>query len=472
MNADKTLNTQGILSTAEPYQKLSETATVANINAMLDSDGIFRHHLLSVALPDGTVRTSMALAAANKYRAFYGEEPCELPDTKGLGFWYLTFTGLPGAFDEGISVVDVLNGAIPPEYFYGKVVMIGPYSVGLQDNYPTAIDHAEYMYGLEIQANAVEALLYPQYKTEIPMSIQLVILWILAAILIAVLGQKRFWISVLVWIAIMGGWFGAALLCINHGYIVTVLWIPLGLTILFITGVAFRAVSNAAEKRRITGVFKHYVAPEIVNELMKQGPEALALGGHLADIAVLFVDVRGFTTMSESLPPTEVVAILNEYLSLVTDCVIGHRGTLDKFVGDAAMAVWGSPLKQDDYVMLAVRAAIDMVRGSEKLSEKLMQQYGRTVSFGVGIHTGEAVVGNMGSSIRMDYTAIGDTVNTAARLEANAPGGHVYISRAVADALEGRIRYTSLGASIRLKGKQEGFEVLDLEIPKEQENRA
>lgn len=106
---------------------------------------------------------------------------------------------------------------------------------------------------------------------------------------------------------------------------------------------------------------------------------------------------------------------------------------------------------------------MDMVHGSEELSKELMERYGRTVSFGVGIHLGPAVVGNIGSPQRMDYTAIGDTVNTSARLEANAPGGTVYISRAVADALEGRIRVHSLGDTIKLKGKKEGFEILTLD---------
>ena len=113
--------------------------------------------------------------------------------------------------------------------------------------------------------------------------------------------------------------------------------------------------------------------------------------------------------------------------------------------------------------MLAVKAAADMIKGSEELSKELMERYGRTVAFGIGVHTGEAVVGNIGSPSRMDYTAIGDTVNTAARLEANAPGHTIYISRAVADALEGRIRVTSLGDTVRLKGKKEGFEVLIME---------
>ena len=127
------------------------------------------------------------------------------------------------------------------------------------------------------------------------------------------------------------------------------------------------------------------------------------------------------------------------------------------------MAFWGAPLPQEDYVMLAVQAAVDMVNGSQALSRELLERYGQTVSSGIGIHVGEAVVGNIGSPQRMDYTAIGDTVNTAARLEANAPGGTIYISRAVADRLKGRIQVTSLGDSIKLKGKAEGFEVLILE---------
>ena len=127
------------------------------------------------------------------------------------------------------------------------------------------------------------------------------------------------------------------------------------------------------------------------------------------------------------------------------------------------MAFWGAPLPQEDYVMKAVQAAADMVEGSQALSQQLMEKYGRTVSFGIGVHVGEAVVGNIGSPERMDYTAIGDTVNTSSRLEANAPAGTIYISRAVADALEGRIRVTSLGDSIKLKGKQEGFEVLTMD---------
>ena len=167
--------------------------------------------------------------------------------------------------------------------------------------------------------------------------------------------------------------------------------------------------------------------------------------------------------MSEALDPPTVVEIINKYLTLTTECIMRYHGTLDKFVGDCTMAFWNAPVKQEDPAYLACLAAVDMAKGAVALGEELKEKYGRSVSFGIGVHFGPAVVGNIGAPQRMDYTAIGDTVNTAARLEANAPGGTIYISRAVADALGDRAKVTSLGGSIKLKGKAEGFEVLVLD---------
>lgn len=163
--------------------------------------------------------------------------------------------------------------------------------------------------------------------------------------------------------------------------------------------------------------------------------------------------------MSEILTPQEVVSILNRYLSLTTDCIMKNHGTLDKFVGDCTMAIWNAPIEQEDYVMNACKAAVDMVEGSKALSQELLEKFGRTVSFGIGVHCGSAVVGNIGAEMRMDFTAIGDTVNTSARLEANAPAGKIYISREVVDRLGNRILTTSLGDGISLKGKSNKFEI-------------
>ena len=446
----------------EPFPALREAAVCGHINAMLDADGILRSHLLSIRLPDGQEVPSMALAAAELYRAFHGLEPVERPQADGNGFWYLPYSGGPEELWEDISIADLLDGAIPADYFAGKTVLIGPYAPALQDSYLTSADHARAMYGVEYQANAIQALLRGEFKREAGRGLQLAVLFAALALSFAAFWKRPVKTATAVWLLLAGGWLALCRLLYGWGWVLHALWVPAGVTVLYAGCLAANYIQAARERRRITNTFQRYVAPEIVRELLKEGA-ALELGGKEADIAVLFVDVRGFTAMSEALPPREVVAILNRYLTLISDCILSNHGTLDKFVGDAAMAFWGAPLPQEDYIMNACRAAMDMVSGAEALSRELMERYGRTVSFGVGVHAGPAVVGNTGSPKRMDYTAIGDTVNTAARLEANAPGGTVYISRAVADALEGRVRVTSLGSGVRLKGKKDGFEILTLD---------
>ena len=152
---------------------------------------------------------------------------------------------------------------------------------------------------------------------------------------------------------------------------------------------------------------------------------------------------------------------------MTSACVERHQGTLDKFVGDATMAFWGAPIEDDDPVYHAALTALDIVKGADELSVKLKAEVNEELHVGVGVHYGPAVVGNMGSERRMDYTAIGDTVNTSARLEANAPGGTIYVSRAVVDALKGRMKYEPLEKPIKLKGKADGFEILRLLGPEE-----
>ena len=168
--------------------------------------------------------------------------------------------------------------------------------------------------------------------------------------------------------------------------------------------------------------------------------------------------------MSEALEPEQVVAILNEYLNLTTQAIFKNSGTLDKFVGDATMAVFNSPFDLDDYEFKAVCAAKDIVDGGNALEKELLEKYGRSVGFGVGVHCGPAVVGNVGCEFRMDFTAIGDTVNTSARLEANAKKGQVLISDTLYERLKGRIEVNEIGV-IPLKGKANGvfvYEVTDI----------
>lgn len=450
-----------VLSYDEPYDSLKSVTLQGHINAMYDRDGVLRRSLLFIRTPDGRLVPSFAWAVAEHYRSWEGKAAPARPPVDGNGFWYMDFTGMPGDYYEHISVTDLLDGSVPADYFAGRIVLVGPYAAGLQDQYVTAIGHAEPMYGVEIQANAIQAILEENYRQEAGAGIQL-------AVLFSVLFLSSLWFRrgklcscTICWICLCCGSVWGVKAAYESGLVFHALWIPLGVTMLFTGSVTANYVKNTLERRRVTSTFKRYVAPEIVDEIMKQGAGRLELGGQLSRIAVLFVDIRGFTSMSEILTPVQVVEVLNMYLSLTSSCIMENGGTLDKFIGDATMAFWGAPLARDDYVMDAVRAAFDMTKKAEKLQKEMEDRFGRGVSFGIGIHLGDAVVGNIGTNRRMDYTAIGDTVNTASRLEAAARGGTIYISGTVAKALAGRIQTVSLG-NMHLRGKSEEIEVFEL----------
>ena len=171
------------------------------------------------------------------------------------------------------------------------------------------------------------------------------------------------------------------------------------------------------------------------------------------------------------LSPEEVVEILNEYLSLTTRAIFKNKGTLDKFIGDATMAIFNAPFDLDDYVFRAVMTAMDIAKGSDELEKRLMERFGRSISFGIGVNCGEAVVGNIGCEHRMDFTAIGDTVNTAARLESNAARGQILISREVYERVKDRVDAEEIGV-IPLKGKSQEVFVYQLnKIMTLEENR-
>ena len=456
------MDTRAVLAWDQPFDALDAVTDTGHINAMADGDGIIRHALLCVDTPAGERVNSFARTVYERYAAYHGLDVTPLPETAD-GFFYLPYSTAPGGYYDGVSFLDVLDGAVDPSYFAGKIVLIGPYAAGLQDEYRTAIDHAAPMYGVEIQANQIDAYRSGSLPREVSRALQLALLFLISALALAWFRDRRVGPALLVWLAVSAGWVGLCAALYRAGWVLHVLWVPLAIAVLFIGSVAANYIRAQKEKRRVTDTFGRYVDPAILKELLVQGGAAEDLGGKTFDIAVLFVDIRGFTTMSEALPPTTVVEILNRYLTLTTECIMRYQGTLDKFVGDCTMAFWNAPLPQEDAVYLACCAAMDMVEGSKALGEELEAKYGRTVSFGVGVHVGPAVVGNIGAPQRMDYTAIGDTVNTSARLEANAPGGKVLISRAVADALGDRAETTSLGGSIKLKGKAEGFETLTLD---------
>ncbi|MBP5186587.1 MAG: adenylate/guanylate cyclase domain-containing protein [Clostridiales bacterium] len=460
-----TIDSYAILGYEEPYDELKNVTTQGHINAMPDKDGVLRHAVLYVE-PDGQKVYSMAYQAASIYAAQNGMT-IEDPPVDSRGHFYVPFSAKPDGYYDGISLSQVIDGEVPPSFFAGKIVFIGLFTTGIQDAYITAIDRSTPMYGVEYQANVTQCYLNGNYKTEVSDMVQLLVLGLVCFAFFYFCYNRRllFTVPLLIIFLVLG--IGSSMLLYSAGYITHVLWFPMGIIVLFIITVAGNYIRAAIARQNVTRTFERYVAPSIVGEILKEGTENLKLGGKLCDIAVLFVDIRGFTTMSERLSPEEVVNILNQYLTMTASCIEKNNGTLDKFVGDATMAFWGAPLPQEDPVMAAAKTALDIIDGAKELSKKLKEEINEELNVGVGVHFGPAVVGNMGSEKRMDYTAIGDTVNTAARLEANAPGGTVYISRSVAEKLGDRMKYESLGDTIRLKGKAEGFEVLKLLGPEE-----
>lgn len=457
------LNDRSVLAYDEPFEALKQSTNTGHINTMADNDGIIRHALLSYDLPDGERIKSFSRTIYEKYCEQKGTVPNPEPKTTE-GFFYIPYTAKSGGYYDFVSVSDLYYGTIDSSFFSGKIVLIGPYAAGLQDEYRTSLDHAVSTYGVEIQANLVDAFRRGFYPREAGKTVQLIILFLICFLSLMFFYDRKVLPSVAWEVCCCVLFIGIAYLLYGQaGIVLHVLWIPLFVSILFVAAVAINYIRSQREKRMVTNTFGHYVDPAIMNQLLEQGTSALELGGKTYDIAVLFVDIRGFTTMSEALDPPTVVEIINSYLTLTTECIMKNHGTLDKFVGDCTMAFWNAPLPQEDPVYLACCAAMDMVEGSKALGEELLKRFGRTVSFGIGVNWGPAVVGNIGAPLRMDYTAIGDTVNTSARLEANAPGGKILISRAVADILGDRAKVTSLGDSIKLKGKAEGFEILTLD---------
>jgi len=214
------------------------------------------------------------------------------------------------------------------------------------------------------------------------------------------------------------------------------------------------------EKEAIKRAFTRYVAREVVEEILKN-PESLVLSGQRRDVTVLFCDVRGFTPLAERLNPEEVVLLLNEFYNLMIETTFKYDGTLDKFLGDGVMCIFGAPIARPDHAIQAVRTAIDMQAGIAELSARFVREGRTPIAVGIGVSAGEVVAGTVGSEDRMEYTAIGDSVNLAARLESNAKPGQILISERTFEMVKDQISATAMGA-IRVKGKEEEVGVYEV----------
>jgi len=214
------------------------------------------------------------------------------------------------------------------------------------------------------------------------------------------------------------------------------------------------------EKKKLTKMFSKYVSPQVVEELMKN-PDSTNLGGKKQKTTILFSDIRGFTPMSEKLQPEEVVALLNEYFSEMSGIIFTWNGTLDKYIGDAMMVLFGAPISGEDDEIRAVTAAIEMQLKLNKLNDKLSMEGKKPIGMGIGINTGGVVVGNIGSENRLEYTAIGDSVNLASRLCSVARAGQVIISDFTYEFVKDKVEVTKL-EKVQVKGKEEKIQIYEV----------
>lgn len=447
-----------------PVDGLADKVTAGFTNACIARDGYVRYAMSSVETPDGGEQDSFAYAVYKLYASGHGES-IYVPAKESNGLFQFMYSGKSGEYSK-VSFRAVLAGEVPATAFRDAIVLIGAYAPGMQDDYQPASDHDTAMYGVENHANILQAYMQHKTMTGVSRAVAGIIAALIIILFLTLADRAGLWPGLIGSVVAGVAYTLAGRALASHGH-----YIPLIYVLLFlILGDAYliigKYVIEKIRRRHTLDVFKKYVAPQVVDELSRSGDFELKLGGEKRHIAVLFIDIRGFTTMSESLDPVQVVEILNDYLALVTDCVLSNGGTLDKFIGDAAMAVFNAPFDMDDYIYKAVKTAWDINSRSKPLEESLFERFGKGVKFGIGVNCGDAVVGNIGCDFRMDYTAIGDTVNTAARLEANAGAGEIYISEEVYNILGDRVSADLVG-DIPLKGKSNKinvYSVKELEV--------
>ncbi|MDP2134643.1 MAG: adenylate/guanylate cyclase domain-containing protein [Sulfuritalea sp.] len=328
----------------------------------------------------------------------------------------IPYRGYQGSFPY-ISITDVLNNRIPKEQLVGKVALVGTTAPGLMDLRATPVGAA--YAGVEIHANLIAGMLDATIKHRPPYILGADVLLVLIAgavmaFLLPMLSPLRATLVGLIVLLLLlsinfSFWhLSNVVLPLANGMIVVVL--------LYAMNMSWGYFVESRTKRQLTGLFGQYVPPELVEE-MSRDPENYSMAGRKAELTVLFSDVRGFTTISEGLEPDELATLMNQYLGAMTLVVRKHRGTLDKYIGDAIMAFWGAPVEDPEHARNAVLTGLEMHVALHELNKELMARGWPELKIGVGVNTGPMTVGDMGSPVRQSYTVMGDAVNLGSRLE-------------------------------------------------------
>lgn len=352
--------------------------------------------------------------------------------------------------------------AIAPDTFRDRIVVVGVTASGLKDVFTVPFGEGA-MPGAEVHANVLDGLL--SGRSIAPSTPVAEVGLILAAALAVTLSGAvvtAAWPTALVTAAVGVLVVWGTTQALADGLALPLVAPGLALVLALLADLSWKYLVEGREKRRVKRLFSRYVSRDVYAQLMAR-PEGAVLGGQRRDMTVLFSDMRGFTTLAERDDPEALVRQLNEYFTRMVEVVFAHRGTIDKFVGDMVMALYGAPLDDPDHADHAVQTALAMIDALGDLNRQWAAEGRPTLDIGIGVSSGEMIAGNIGSSSIMSYTVIGDAVNLGARLESQTreAGARILISAATRARLKGRYDVRTIGA-VTLKGKTQPVEVFEI----------
>ncbi|MDF1780577.1 MAG: adenylate/guanylate cyclase domain-containing protein [Alcanivoracaceae bacterium] len=470
-------NLHGVLPLAQPpgytgnLKVLQDTAWSGGFfdNPTLDSDGVFRRvpviqefngklynslafGLLRAALDDPPIDLIMDNSGSYPFIDAIKVGDDEIP-LAPLAAVLVPYRGKSYSFPY-FSVSDIIEKRIDKSELEGRIVLLGTSAPGLKDQRTTPFESS--YPGVEVHANLVAGMLDGNIKRQPGWVIAVeFFMLLLISITLGILNNRLEPMrSLIITVAVV-----AALLIFNmwawNKNLVLPIVSPLLLTIIiFIIQSLWGFFAEARNKRQLATLFGQYIPPELVEE-MAETPNKIDISGESRELTVLFSDVRGFTTISEGLDPHELTTLMNEMLTPMTHVIHEHRGTIDKYMGDAIMAFWGAPLADQQHARHALDAAMDMIKALPKINERFSERGWPEINIGVGLNTGNMSVGNMGSEFRMAYTVMGDAVNLGSRLESLTKqyGVNIIVSEFTRAAVP-EYAYRELDR-VRVKGKEE-----------------
>lgn len=345
--------------------------------------------------------------------------------------------------------------------FKDKFVLIGLTAAGLLDLRPTPLSARTA--GVEIYAHAIDNLINRQFNRDVPEFTQLALLLLLSllfgAVVFLIRSQSLSFVALAITLALI---LGGSVVLLKSGWILRSMAPAAAIVAAYTTITAIKLIAEQRQSLQLRTTFGRYVSPQVLIYLLAN-PEKVTLGGERRDMTILFSDIRGFTTISEASEPEEVVEMLNEYLTRMVEILLRHGGTLDKFIGDAVMGFWNAPTNDPDHAYHAVACAVEMIDETARLRRQWEAEGKAAIRIGIGINTGDAVVGNIGSQQVFGYTVIGDAVNLASRLESKNKdyGTEIIISEFTLLRIGDRIQANYLD-EVKVKGKDKAVKIYEI----------